>query len=32
MLEQIFGAIIFFGICFGIIMLVSYVIQWYVEH
>lgn len=32
MLEQIVGSIILFGICFGIIVAVSYVIQSYVEH
>lgn len=32
MLEQIVGAVILFGICFGIVVAVSYIIQFYVEH
>lgn len=32
MLEQIIGAVILFGICCAIVVAVSYIIQFYVEH
>lgn len=31
MIEQIIGCILLFAMCLGIIICVSYLIQWYVE-